>query len=109
MQNKLFNIEEYVLNNKLIIVTMDNEKEIHINREDFEKWLESSGRLEFSHFVSGSDGEPIEIEQVIPIWGYWEDWDAYQDLYDFIIIKQVADPFDLNDSLANILQDYSQE
>ena len=106
---KLFNIEEYYLSSTIINVVLDDEREINFSREKFEKWLEDSGRLEYMHVLPDHTGEPKEIEGIMSVKSYWGEWDAYGDLYDYIIINNMVDPFDVNEPLKNILNDYSQE
>ena len=104
---RLFSIEEYYLTPKLICVTLDDEREITINREEFERWLEDSSRLEYSSVLPDHTGEPKEVEGIISIHDYWDVWDAHNDLYDYILLKKVVDPFDIKDSLNTILNDFS--
>ena len=106
---KLFTIAEYDLTSKSITVTTEDEQIIEIEREKFEKWLEDSGRLEYSFVMPDHTGEPKECEGIMSLDSYWGEWSADNDLYDFIIIHNMVDPFDVNDSLNNILSDYSQE
>ena len=109
MRKKLFEIESYVLNNALVVVELDNEQSVNIDREKFEKWLERSGRLEYSFEAPDHTGELRSMDGVMSIKSYWDEWDAYNDLYDYMIVHNVVDPFDVNESLKNILDDYSQE
>lgn len=106
---KLFNIEEYVLTPKLINCILEDEREIVINREDFEKWLEDSDRLEFTSVMPDHTGEPKETTTTMSISAYWGEWHAYNDLYDYIIVKKMVDPFDIQDSLNSILSDYKND
>jgi len=109
MTKKLFEIEEYYLSPKVINVVLQDEREIVINRREFEQWLEDRGRLEFIYVMPDHTGEPKEIEGIMSVKSYWGEWDAYGDLYDYIIINNMVDPFDVNEPLKNILNDYSQE
>ena len=104
---KLFEIEEYVLTPKLITCTLENEQEVVIDREVFERWLEDSGRLEYCFEAPDHTGELTTHDGIMSLNAYWQEWDAYGDLYDYMIIGNVVDPFDIQDSLKNILSDFS--
>jgi hypothetical protein len=106
---KLFKIEEYDLTAKFITVTTEDEQVIEIEREKFEKWLEDSGRLEYTFTMPDHTGEPKEVEGIMSVNSYWGEWDADNDLYDYIILHNMVDPFAINEPLNNILSDFSQE
>ena len=107
MTKKLFEIEEYYLSPKVINVVLQDEREIVINRREFEQWLEDRGRLEFIYVMPDHTGEPKEQSGVMSFESYWGEWDAYGDLYDYIIVKHMVDPFDIETSLGSILSDFS--
>lgn len=107
MTKKLFEIEEYYLSPKVINVVLQDEREIVISRAEFEKWLEDRGRLEYTFVMPDHTGEPKETSGVMSLESYWGEWNAYEDLYDYIIVKNMVDPFDIESSLGSILSDFS--
>jgi hypothetical protein len=107
MTKKLFEIEEYYLSPKVINVILQDEREFTIDREEFEKWLEDRGRLEYTFVNPDHTGEPKETTGTMSLSAYWGEWDAYSDLYDYIIVKNMVDPFNIESSLGSILEDYS--
>ena len=107
MTKKLFEIEEYYLSPKVINVVLQDEREIVINRREFEQWLEDRGRLEFIYVMPDHTFEPKETTGTMSFESYWGEWDAYNDLYDYIIVKNMVDPFDIETSLGSILSDFS--
>jgi hypothetical protein len=107
MTKKLFEIDHYYLSPVLITVCLADEREVLIDKEKFERWLERSGRLEYSFIMPDHTGEPKECEGVMSANSYWGEWDAYNDLYEYIIVHNEVDPFDIKDSLSSILNDFS--
>lgn len=109
MTKKLFEIENFILQDDKIFVNIlkrGKEESIKINRAEYEKWLISSGRLEWINDSVSYNGEHEQDSGTIAIDNYWNDInvDKDNDLYDWILLKWVAeDVFEIKQPLSNIL------
>ena len=116
MTPKHFTIEEYRRTNKRIFVQVsfpdDREgKEIKIGRDNFERWLDNTDRLEWVCDTSDWSGEHQQKTGKAKPYEYWEKFSfdqISQDLYDYILIKNAGDVFgDIQAALEGILSDYN--
>lgn len=106
---QLFEIDDYTLEENIIVVDIlknGREKEIKINRNIYQSWLQDSGRLEWVFDTGNYRGEHIQEIGTLAMDDYWQDImvDKNNDLYDFIVLKMVAeDAFNIKQPLSNIL------
>lgn len=111
----LFEIEEVRKNPRQIIVYIlhkDGEQStVKVFRNEFEKWLEDSDRLNWENNDREYRGEHIQQGGKIPIWVYWEEYQTYhaKDMYDFLLVSKIG--FErlmkgVYDGIESICKDY---
>lgn len=106
--NKLFEIDEYDLQDDKILVYLfkkGKQEIVTIPRAKYEEWLSDSSRLDWVTDNVNYCGEHDQQTGTLAIDIYWTGiFDVTPDLYDWIVLKMVAeDVFDIQTPLANIL------
>ena len=104
---KPFSIDHYYRGVKVIDVYITNrDNPLHIDREEFESWLDNTERLEFiTDVVADHNGEPKGgITGKMTLAEFWDsEWDVItNDIIEFIIYHQPASFFDLKKSIDKV-------
>lgn len=107
--NQLFEVDEYLVEPDTILVNIFKDGKsriVKIPREDFEKWLQDSGRLDWCEDRADYRGEHIQATGTLTIEEYWSEYDEtkFPDLYDWLVLNRMGEnAFDIQKPLSNIL------
>lgn len=110
----LFDIAQYELYPTRIMTTIakeDSEKEIKVNRQKFEAWLERTGRLaipmQFHDDTPGEESAELAFS-AMTFPEYFELGPVKTDLYEFMLLHQGQNDFfgDALKSLTSICNEY---
>ena len=100
MSRKSFAINHYFRGPVFIDVQIEGrEKTLSIRRNDFEKWLQDTDRLEWINVTADHNGEPVEKTGVMTLAEYWDGDYINEDIIEYIIYHQPASFFDLKKSI----------
>lgn len=103
----LFPISKVYRSSKWIIVHIVGQVPYHVNREQFESWLERTDRLEYLTDVYPNErGEPVGGETLtMTLREYWklDNEIIERHLYEHIIYSQDNQYFDLRKSIDKVL------
>jgi hypothetical protein len=85
-------------NNILITVEklMHEPRQVKIKREDFEAWVDRTGRLAVDHGIYNDDElKDFPVIQTRTFFEYYQSPDIFADLADYLLIKQGEEAFEI--------------
>jgi hypothetical protein len=96
MSNPLFEVMEIDKKTNFLFVGIQHkdgeETTVRVERNEFEKWLDDAGRLDWETNTSDHTGEHVQESGKHEIWQYWEYAEKYHqsDMYDFLLVSKVG-------------------
>jgi len=106
MTKKLYDIAEIYVNRTSIIVGLYGDKEVTIDKDKFDAWLDRTGRLE-SREDTVQNGEHVQKEGIITLAEYYNFIEIEPDVYEYLVLHHYEDAFDIEKDLGSILSDFS--
>lgn len=91
-------------------VELDTDHKCHIPLDQFEKWLERTDRLAWTHDWSDHNGEHCQETGQYTIDQYWDMSAKFikHDIYEFIVINFIDPIKGIKDSITKITSEYAK-
>jgi hypothetical protein len=97
---KLFEVIDYTSGGLFIDVKIKRnnaERTVFVTRDEFEDWMQRTGRLDWEEQVSSDTVNPVTLKGTVEVWEYWQGSHGEQvkfDLYEFILTNLLTEALD---------------